>query len=93
MKEKDVVYGKWRDVEADEVGLGRVVVSEPVNENLNIRWEQWGGLVERGRPSSRQLFRLCPRLTDRRAPGPGPIRKRDWKREASDLAHRRCSFL
>ena len=59
--------------------LGRGVVSEPVSENMRIRWEQWGGLVERGRPSSLRLFRLSPRLTDRRAPGPGPIRKHDWK--------------
>ena len=79
LKEKDIVYGKWRDVEADEVDLGKGVVNEPVNENLCIRWEQWGGLVERGRPSSLRLFRLSPALTDRRAPGPGPIRKQDWK--------------
>ena len=78
-KEKDIVYGKWRDVEADEVDLGRGVVSEPVSESMSIRWEQWGGLVERGRPSSLRLFRLSPRLTDRRAQGPGPIRKHDWK--------------
>eukprot|EP00439_Symbiodinium_sp_Y106_P008912 s3871_g1.t1 len=29
LKAKDIVYGKWRDVEADEVDLGKGVVNEP----------------------------------------------------------------
>eukprot|EP00959_Pyramimonas_sp_CCMP1952_P115429 2413053-Pyramimonas_sp.AAC.1 len=41
--------------------------------------EQRGGLVERGRPNTLILARLDPSRTRRRAPGPGPIRKRDWK--------------
>ena len=74
-KEKDIVFGgKWEDVEVDEVDIGDTVAG-----NLNTKWEQWGGLVERGRPSSLVLFRLNPILTKKRSPGPGPIRKRDWQ--------------
>ena len=79
MKEKDIVYGEWKDVEADEVDLGKGLVDAPVCPGMSIRWEQWGGLVERGRPSSLRLFRLSPKLTGPRAPGPGPISKHDWK--------------
>ena len=78
-KEKDIVFGrKWEDVEVDEVDIGKLT-DESVAGNLNTKWEQWGGLVERGRPSSLVLFRLNPILTKKRSPGPGPIRKRDWQ--------------
>ena len=40
-------------------------------------WEQWAGLVERGRPESLKLFKLKPAMTKRRAPGPGAIRKQE----------------
>ena len=49
---------------------GVVPLSPPTTSN---------GLVERGRPSSLILFRLALRMTKKRAPGPGPIRKRDWR--------------
>ena len=36
-------------------------------------------MVQRGRPSSLILIRLPDRTTGVRAPGPGPLRKRDWE--------------
>ena len=78
MKEKDVLYGsqcEWPDVEADEVDLGK----ELVLDASKAKWEQWGGIVERGRPDTLMLFRLKPRLTTPRSPGPGAIRRRDWE--------------
>ena len=78
-KVKDIVFGgKWEDVEVDEVNIGKLS-DESVAGNVNTRWEQRGGLVERGRPSSLVLFRLNPILTKKRSPNPGPIRKRDWQ--------------
>ena len=75
-KQKHIKYGGddagW-DVEADEVDLAKNIVE------TSITWEQWGGLVERGRPESLCLFRLKPKDTNKRVPGPGPIRRRDWK--------------
>ena len=46
-----------------------------------IRWEQWLGLVERGRvePDSLILERLNPPRTYKRAPGPGAVRRVEWK--------------
>eukprot|EP00973_Karenia_brevis_P002457 331950-Karenia_brevis.AAC.1 len=37
------------------------------------------GIVERGRRETLVLHRLNPKRTSKRAPGPGAIRKRDWK--------------
>ena len=68
----------WLDLEADEVDIGRNEEDEPSDANKPIAWEQWGGIVERGRRGSLILFRLDPKLAKKRAPGPGPIRKRDW---------------
>ena len=87
-KEKSITYGSasgdlWRDVEADEVDVGKAL-EEDSDQKPKLRWEQWCGIVERGRPSSLRLFRLEPPLTAPRAPGPGPIRKHDW----SDIGKR-----
>lgn len=38
-----------------------------------------------GKRTSRVTFRLNPATTKKRAPGPGPIRKRDWKPIATKL--------
>ena len=81
MKESKICYGckngsDWKDVEADEVDIGKGEVEGQPNK---VEWEQWGGLVERGRPESLRLYKLKPALTKKRAPGPGPIRKKDWK--------------
>ena len=81
-KEKTIKFGKgenWKDVEADELDLGK---GEDPDASPSYRkptvWEQWGGIVERGAPETLVLFRLNPRPTKRRSPGPGPISKRDW---------------
>ena len=77
-KQSSIKYGKfedWCDLEADEVDVGK----ELFEENTSAKWEQWGGIVARGRPESLSLFRLNPKTTSARAPGPGPIRRRDWK--------------
>ena len=44
-----------------------------------VHWEQWAGLVARGRPESLVLIRLQPPSTTVRAPGPGAIPKVEWK--------------
>ena len=82
MKEPKIAFGgvnAWADVEADEVDLGKEEVEKPVDPQKAIQWEQWGGIVERGRPSTMILNRLKPALTKKRAPGPGAIRRRDWE--------------
>ncbi len=79
----------WCDVEADEVDLAKNIV-----ETSNIAvWEQWGGLVQRGRPDSLSLFRLKPKNTKKRAPGPGPIRRGDWKPTADKVLKNRQVIL
>ena len=57
------------------------------------RWEQWGGLVERGRPDTLVLLRLFPKTTASRSPGPGPITKRDWKPVAKKFLEGRDVIL
>ena len=81
LQEKQIRFGardEWPDVEVDEVDLGKEGV-EDSNKKVKTKWAQWGGIVERGRPETLILIRLHPILTKLRAPGPGPIRKRDWK--------------
>jgi len=79
--EKKIRFGEgqaWKDLEADEMDLGKGLL--PVQDTDKVvAWEQWGGIVERGNPKSLLLQRLNPAKTKKRAPGPGPIRKRDWK--------------
>ena len=58
-----------------------------------IRWEQWLGLVERGRPNSLILEPLNPPRTYKRAPGPGAVRRVEWKHLAmKHLRNRRVVF-
>ena len=64
----------WADVECDEVTLSRRHVDAD-----HVVWAQYLGLVQRGRPESLILVRLPDRTTGIRAPGPGPLRKRDWE--------------
>ena len=63
----------WADVECDEVTLARRRV-----DSDHVTWSQYLGIVQRGRPESLILVRLPDRVTGTRAPGPGPLRKRDW---------------
>ena len=65
-KERQIRLGGWKDVEADEVDLGKGVVDNPFKPSHNIKWEQWGGLIERGRPSSLMFFRLDPKMTKKK---------------------------
>ena len=93
-EEKKIKFGfgqGWEDVEADEVDLGKGEDPDAKpNSPTPIAWEQWGGIVQRGAPETLVLFRLDPAKAKRRAPGPGPIRKRDWLPKARKwLADRR----
>ena len=49
------------------------------NTKKPIEWEQWCGIVQRGKPESLVLHRLKPVRTDARAPGPGAVRKVEWR--------------
>ena len=93
--EKAIDFGAgepWKDVEADEVDLGKIV-DETQPAASQVQWEQWGGVVARGDPASLVLTRLDPMRTTARAPGPGPIRKRDWAPIASRLLRNRRVIL
>ena len=86
-KEKGIKFGasgKWSDVEGDEATFDkRDVLSDAaweheVKADRSMLWEQWCGLVKRGKPQTLVLARLSPTLTATRSPGPGPITKQDW---------------
>lgn len=84
-EEKKIVFGarrKWADVEADEVDLGKEEVAKSVKSRGKVQWEQWGGLVERGCPSTLVLYRLRATLTAKRAPGP-ELLPNTWPTEKS----------
>ena len=78
-QEKGINFGggpKWCDVEADETTFDRKDLKALApDKNLPIVWEQWCGIVKRGDPKSLVLKRLVPRMSEKRAPGPGAIRK------------------
>ena len=75
--QKHITFGTdgddWQEVEVDEVTLSKTKVA-----NKKHRWGNFIGLVARGRPRSLWISRLPDRDTSLRAPGPGPIRSRDW---------------
>ena len=75
------VKDEWGDVEADEVDFrkGLAPDHEDAAEDQKVVWEQWGGVVERGYPETLVLTRLKPKGTKERAPGPGPMRLKDWQ--------------
>ena len=95
--EKKIKFGKplnWADVEADEVDLAKTEVPNAGPHTMKpIQWDQWGGIVQRGDPKSLVLFKLRPERTKRRAPGPGPIRKRDWAPLAEKWLKNRAVIL
>ena len=82
LAEEGINFGggpKWCDVEADETTFDRKDLKALApDKNLPIVWEQWRGLVKRGDPKSLVLKRLVPRMSEKRAPGPGAIRKVEW---------------
>ena len=74
--EENIQFGtgqKWADVEADEATFDKKIV------NGQLQWEQWCGIVQRGRPHTLVLHRLKPLASKLRAPGPGAVRKVEWK--------------
>ena len=87
--EKAIVFGgaprAWRDVEVDEATFDKKTLSPmelsdaDKHAGNNTIWEQWGGLVQRGCPKTLVLVKLNPAITVPRAPGPGAMRKVDWK--------------
>ena len=81
-KKGDFRYVKyWVDVEGDEASFTKsnmLGVDPEVDPKKPVRWEQWLGLVQRGRPESLILERLNPPPSEVRAPGPGAVRKVEW---------------
>ena len=65
---------EWVDVEADEVDLakGAAEPDQIENDSETVIWEQWAGVVQRGRPESLVLFRLNPKKDWPARPGSGP---------------------
>ena len=70
----------------DEATFDRRDISQDVNfkhlvmnNKPTTMWEQWAGVIHRGRPETLILSRLKPKLTVKRAPGPGAIRRTEWK--------------
>jgi hypothetical protein len=83
--EKKIRYGEgvpWNDIEADEVDVRKFEDPEEPDAKQAMSWEQWGGVVERGHPRTLILTRLDPKKSVKRCPGPGPIRKVEWKKFA-----------
>ena len=87
-REEHIVFGSgssWEDVEGDEATFDKRDVSggddqeEDIKNEHCMQWEQWSGLVQRGRPETLVLSRLSPKLSVKHAPGPGAITKCDWK--------------
>ena len=80
---------KWMDVEVDEATFDKRLVpledAKGQASDTGMKWEQWVGLVSRGKPESLVLVRLKPQITKWRAPGPGAIRKAEWKPIANRL--------
>eukprot|EP00439_Symbiodinium_sp_Y106_P045370 s1682_g5.t1 len=58
-----------------------------------MMWEQWAGIIQRGRPETLVLCKLQPKITVKRAPGPGAVRKIEWKALGSELLQDRKVIL
>ncbi|CAE7268204.1 unnamed protein product [Symbiodinium pilosum] len=76
-KEKEILLGDGKSWKDDGV----------------MMWEQWAGIVQRGRPETLILRKLQPKITVKRAPGPGAIRKTEWKLIAEELLLDRTVIL
>ena len=87
-KEKLIVFGNgksWADIEADETTFTSTDLKDLAEDPKKaVVWEQWCGLVQRGRPDTLLLKRLLPMMSAKRSPGNGAIRKVEWK----PLAHK-----
>ncbi|CAE7406098.1 unnamed protein product [Symbiodinium sp. CCMP2456] len=101
--EKSIRFGgstrSWKDVEVDEATFDKKTleagqISEAdASKGKKVQWEQWGGLVQRGDPKTLVLARLNPAITVPRAPGPGAMRKTDWKPLATKWLKNRSVVL
>ena len=84
-KEKEIQFGdgaSWKDIEADETTFDKKDMSALVtleDATKPIEWEQWLGVVQRGKPETLVLHRLKPPRTVVRSPGPGAVRKIEWR--------------
>ena len=84
-KEKEIQFGdgaSLKDIEADETTFDKKDVSALVTLDdaaKPLEWEQWLGVVQRGKPETLVLHRLKPPRTVQRAPGPGAVRKVEWR--------------
>ena len=86
-EEKNIVFGNqktWVDVEADEATFDKKDISrDPAFQRLivkngeTIMWQQWGDVIQRGPSSYFGPAEVDPHAY--RAPGPGAIRKTEWK--------------
>ena len=93
--EKTIMFGNgkgWQDVEADEATFDKRNIANVLefkhlvkSKKGTIMWEQWGGIIQTGRPTSLVLRRLTPKVTVLRAPGPGAIRRVEWKALANEF--------
>ncbi|CAE7921723.1 unnamed protein product, partial [Symbiodinium necroappetens] len=84
-EEKKIKFGgcprAWKEVEDKE------------DDGKPALWEQWGAIIQRGNPKTLVLTKLNPAMTVPRAPGPGAIRKADWKPLATRLLKNRQVIL
>jgi hypothetical protein len=88
--EKKIQFGTgetWADVEADEATFDKKIVRG------KLHWEQWCGIVQRGKPQTLVLHRLKPLASKLRAPGPGAVRKVEWKPLAAKWLKDRQAIL
>ena len=72
------------EVKADEAVFDKFLLpseDSPLQSRV-MKWEQWLGMVARGKPSSLVLIRLPCMTTHKRAPGPGAIKKVHWTKIA-----------
>jgi len=81
-REKSITFGTmraWKDVEVDEAVFGQqITAGRQVGDKQRV-WEQWAGMIERGRCDSLVLMKTHSGKTATRAPGPGAIKKHDWR--------------
>ena len=89
-EEKNIQIGdgvNWCEAEADEatfrkgldeagVGTYRARTKKIPKKRRVVAWEQWGGIIQRGKRRTLVLQRLRSNLTTPRAPGPGAIKQK-----------------
>ena len=68
----------WVDVEGEK-GMRQLFARLPLELLMKAaKWEQWLGLLERGRPERLVLHGLNPPPAVKRAPGLGAVQKVEW---------------